>query len=159
MADQGASAAVDTSSLALKTEVPAPANVAPKGEARSAATGAQSMKYALEDHQHPRLTSATIVTLDGTNTATVTFTRTFAAEPSIDLTPIAPGGTQPVILQVDSWIQDGGGLYTGCVIRGYRMNTLPASLTLLTALVNFSVSSGSASGVRVSVIALQNSTV
>lgn len=150
---------VDTSDLAKKSDVPAAATTAPKGEARSAGIGAQSMKYALEDHQHPRLTSATIVTLDATNTATVTFTRTFAVEPSIDLTPIAPGGTQPVILQVDSWVQDGGGLYTGCVIRGYRMNTLPATLTLLTALVNFSVSSGSASGVRVSVIALQNSAV
>lgn len=138
---------------------PMPADTAPPGESRTGAVGATSDRFARADHQHPRLTSATIVTLDGTNTATVTFTRTFAVEPSIDLTPIAPGGTQPVILQVDSWVQDGGGLYTGCVIRGYRMNTLPATLTLLTALVNFSVSSGSASGVRVSVIALQNSAV
>lgn len=145
--------------FAAKSDIPAPANTAPKSEARNAGIGAQAMKYALEDHQHPRLTSATIVTLDGANTATVNFTRTFAVEPSIDLTPIAPGGTQPVILQVDSWITDGSGLYTGCVIRGYRMNTLPATIALLTALISFSVSSGSASGVRVSVIALQNSAV
>lgn len=147
--------------MAQSTSVPPPmpADTTPSSESRNGAVGATSDRFARADHQHPRLTSATIATLDGANTATVNFTRTFAVEPSIDLTPIAPGGTQPVILQVDSWIQDGGGLYTGCVIRGYRMNTLPATITLLTALVNFSVSSGSASGVRVSVIALQNSAV
>ncbi len=149
----------DTSDLAKKSEMPTPATVPPGGETTSAAVGAQANKYALEDHRHPRLTSATIVTLGAGNTATATFTRTFAVEPSIDLTAIAPGGTQPVILQVDSWVQDGNGAYTGCVIRGYRMNTLPATIALLTALISFSVTSGSASGVRVSVIALQNSAV
>lgn len=137
---------------------PMPADSTPSSESRMGAVGSQSERYARADHQHPRLTSATTHTLDASGLATVTFTRTFATEPAVDLTPIAPGGTQPVILQVDSWIMSGG-TYTGCVVKGYRLNTLPATLTLLTALVNFSISSGSVNGVRVSVIALQNSAV
>lgn len=121
------------------------------------------MLFAMGDHKHPRLTSATLVTLDGSGLATATFTRTFANMPSVDLTAIVPGGTQPVALQVESWVMTGAD-YSGCVVRGYRGQT--TSLAAVTVL-GVSVAVGgqtlnafaAAPGVMVSVIALQNSAV
>jgi hypothetical protein len=152
--------------MAQSTSVPPPmpADATPSSESRTGSVGATSDRFARADHQHPRLTSATIVTLDGSGLATATFTRSFPVEPSVDLTPIAPGGTQPVALQVDSWVMTGPD-YTGCIVRGYR--GAPTTLAAV-SVVGISVAvgsqtvnpfSGSASGVRVSVIALQNSAV
>ncbi len=143
--------------------VPVPSNVLPSPEKTGAAIGTDMQMYALPDHQHPRLTSATQVTLDANGLATVVFTRSFPAEPAVDLTPIAPGGTQPVTLQVDSFVMTGAN-YTGCIIKGFRgQATTLAAVTV----VGISVAVGAqtvtpfsapaASGVRVSVIALMNS--
>jgi len=126
----------------------------PPSEVTGGYSGAASTQYAMGDHRHPRLTSVSKVTLDGSGLATVTFTRSFAAEPGVVLTAIAPGGSQPVAMQVDSWITTGTD-YTGCVVKGYRMRPLPAVLALLSALLNYDVCAGSASGVGVSVIAVQ----
>lgn len=56
-----------------------------------------------------------------------------------------------------------GALYTGCTIKGSRAQLLPALTSiiligpLISALQNFDVLGGSASGVEVSVIAIQPS--
>lgn len=131
-----------------------PAMSAPPSEVTGGAAGADALHFAMGDHRHPRLTSVTKSTLDGSGLATVTFTRSFTAEPGVVLTPIAPGGTQPVMLQVQSWVTDGGN-YVGCVIKGYRGRPLPVVLALLSALLNYDVFAGAASGVGVSVIAVQ----
>lgn len=151
-------------SMIYTGNIPIPADFVPPGEKTGGSVGADSVMYARADHQHPRLTSATIVTLDSNGLATVAFTRSFPVEPSVDLTPIAPGGTQPVALQVDSWVMTGAD-YTGCIVKGFRgQSTTLAAVTV----VGISVAVGSqtvnpfsapaASGVRVSVIALQTST-
>lgn len=113
------------------------------------------------DHRHPRLSSATRVVLGADGTATATYTRQFTAKPVITLTAINPSGRQ-VTLEVISDIQSGG-IYTGCVIKGSRAQTLPALGNmniigqLASALGNFDTLGGSASGVEVSVLALQQS--
>jgi len=137
---------------------PVPYVSIPAGESRTGASGSDPAQFAMGDHKHPRLTSATIVSLDGSGLATATFTRTFATMPSVDLTPITPGGTQPVALQVDSWVMSGSD-YVGCVVKGYRGSVTLLNLGIITTGLNLNAFGGSASGVTVSVIALQNSTV
>lgn len=123
----------------------------------SGAAGADQ-KAARGTHSHPRLTSSTRITLDGSGLATVTYTRSFAAKPAIVLTAINPSGRQ-VQLEVISDIQVGG-LYTGCTLKGSRaalLPTLSVLLTELTKLSGFDVLGGSAAGVEVSVVAIQPS--
>lgn len=137
---------------------PSPYASIPAGESRMGDAGNDANQFAMGGHKHPRLTSATIVTLDGSGFATATFTRSFTAMPSVDLTPITPGGTQPVTLQVDSWVMSGSD-YVGCVVKGYRGSTTLLNLGLVTTGLTLNAFAGSASGVTVSVIALQNSAV
>lgn len=134
----------------------APSNQIPLSEATTATGGALTMASAA-DHQHPRLSSSSRATLDGSGLATVTYTRSFSAKPAITLTAINPSG-RPVLLEVQSDVTDGGGNYIGCVVHGYRNQNLPAVLTLLSALINFDVFGASAAGVEVNVIAIQAST-
>lgn len=136
------------------------ANTAPLSESGTAVAGGGGAA-SRQDHVHPRLTSATRVTLAGDGTATVTYTRSFPSKPAVNLTAINPSGRQ-VVLEVTGDIQTGG-LYTGCTIKGSRAQLLPALTSivligpLITALQNFDVLGGSASGVEVSVIALMPS--
>lgn len=116
---------------------------------------------AKEDHSHPRLTSATIVALDGGGVATVPFTRTFTARPVIGLAAINPVG-RVVALEVTGYTM-AGPLFTGCTIRGVRQQLLPALSGILLigpligALSNFDIFGGSAAGIEVCVIALMPS--
>lgn len=169
--------ALDVTSLATKTQlaalaatVPSAETSLPSVESKDGAAGPDMTKFTAGKHSHPRLTSATIVTLDAGGLSTATFTRSFANEPSIDLTPIAPGGAQPVALQVESWVREvvsptPSGAYVGCVVKGFRAApTTLAAVTVATVSVAVGAQtvtpfSGPAAGVRVSVIALQNSAV
>lgn len=119
--------------------------------------------YALPDHQHQRLTSASVVTLDGSGEATVTFTRTFATEPAAAITPIGAYGTETPMGVVASWIKTGP-LWTGAVVKGVK----PTSQALLgVTVLGISVVAGGqtvtpqftspASGARFSCIFLQAS--
>ena len=163
-------------SKADKTSVPAPAKSAPMAEKTGAAVGQQTGRFALEDHQHPRLTSTTYATLASDGTAIVAFTRTFTNKPGINITETDVTGKQPLVCSVQSWVQDGNGAYTGCVIKGQRaqllpqMNALSGLITLLsgvisgvntiiTALTNYNVFGGAVSGSSVSVIAIAHSDV
>lgn len=115
-----------------------------------------SRAYAADSgHVHPRLSSAINGTLDANGEKALTFGRTFSTKPVAAFTYAEAADSPPVTFKVKSWIQDGSGNYTGCVIKGYRGQTLPASLTLLTALVSFNVFAGSAAGVEFHFIALQ----
>lgn len=137
------------------------AKTVPKSETVGGAAGAMNAASAA-DHQHPRLTSVHRVVLAANGTATVAYTRTFDKKPGIVLTAINPTG-RVVALEV---VTDTGadGAWTGCTIRGVRSQVLP-SLSgilligpLLTALGNFDIFGGSAAGVDVSVVAVQQST-
>jgi hypothetical protein len=118
---------------------------------------------ARDDHQHPRVSSATVQVLDGTGVATVMFTRTFASLPAVACLLYEASAAQPVVFKVRTWVQDAQGNYTGCVIQGNRASLLPslsgiALLTgLITALSNLNVFGGSAAGAQFCCIALQPS--
>lgn len=160
-----------------RSELPMPATAAPKSEATGAATGAVQTRYALEDHQHPRLTSTTYAALNGSGQATIAFTRTFVNKPGLNLTETdATAASQPLVLRAIAWVRDGNGLYTGVTIQGMRAQMLPTinplsgTLTLLSGVITgvntlvgqltgYNIFGGSASGANVSVIAIARSDV
>ena len=105
-----------------------------------------------EDHKHPRISSAGSGVLNASGEATITFTRQFTTAPAVFMTAIEATG-EPIIFKVKSWLGPAGaayvsGDYYGCVVKAHRLNALPASIALLTVLINFSVSSGSTTGVN-----------
>ncbi len=151
---EGLSNPPDLSSI--RALIPTAPTLIPPAEATTGQIGAAGM-YASAAHVHPRLTSVQIATLDANGLATVMFARSFAAQPGVILTPINPVGSQPVMLQVQGWTNDTSGNFIGCSIKGYRTNTLPSTLALLSALISFNIAGGSAANVQVSVVAIQSS--
>lgn len=159
---------------ALGVAIPKPAVTMPAGETTGGSAGTDDSKYAQQGHSHPRLTSSTKTVLTTDGTATVTFTRTFSAQPCVVLTEVNATSNQPLVLVVQSFIMTNG-LYSGCVLRGYRSNQLPTlgqiSVTSLlasvitginaiaSALTGFNVFGGSAVGAQVSVVAIASSEV
>jgi hypothetical protein len=99
------------------------------------------------DHRHQRITSAVAGVLGAGNEATVTFAFPFTSEPHCEFTYRELADNPPIEFKVKSWVTDANGAVTGCVVKAYRGQLLPATLTLLTALVNFNVFGGSAVGI------------
>lgn len=130
------------------------ADTPPDGEATTANAGNES-KASRRNHRHPRLTSASWGTTNVSGEVTFTFTRTFAAKPTVDLSYEEAADNQPLVFKVKSWTQDGNGNYTGLVAKGYRLRTLPSSILVLSVLIDFSVTMNAPSGIPVSCIALQ----
>ncbi len=142
---------------ALAKTIPAPASTTPSTDMVGGLIGGTGF-YALATHAHPRLTSIHSGMLDASGmSAQITFARSFAAQPGIALVAIVPGGTQPVTLQVQSWLQDGSGNFIGCTVKGYRSRVLPSVLASLVALLSFDVFGGTTAGVQFSLIAIQAS--
>lgn len=161
---------------AVLPPIPQPSTQTPSSELIGGNAGTNPGAFAMEGHQHPRLTSTTYATLLSDGTATVPFSRTFVNKPGLNLTETdAASGAQPLTLRGQSWVQDVNGLYTGVVIKGMRSQTLPpigqlsvaALLTAVTSGVNaiatalggFNVFGGSVTGAVVSVIAVARSDV
>lgn len=152
-------------------DIPQPGNATPMAEAVAGASGALP-PYSRMDHQHPRMSSTTYVTLAANGQATATFTRTFTSKPGLMLTEVdAAAGSQALVIRGLAWQTNAQGQYTGVTIQGLRAQTLPtltsvsgiltAVITgingIVTALSNFNIFGGSAAGASVSVIALARS--
>lgn len=168
------------SQAAVQALVPQPANTAPKSEKTGADVGQQTGRFALEDHQHPRLTSTTVATIASGNTAMINFTRAFANEPGIDYqelpasadttTPPASdtaAGAQPTQSRVIAWTKGATALlpnaaatdYTGCMVRVWKAQTVPQNLTTLLLGGVFNLFAASVVGTRFSIIAVARSDV
>lgn len=130
-------------------------NQTPVAEAVSPTPGAAGAA-SRTDHTHPRLTSTTVQTLGAGGNVTVNFTRTFATMPGVVCTAYKVTDNLPVSFEVASWIMSNGA-YAGCVIHGDKSRTLPAVLTLLTALISFNTNLGDATGTQFSCVAIQAS--
>lgn len=137
-------------------------NIAPSSEAVAAGPGTGNMA-SRDDHKHPRLSSATVSTLNASSEATLSFSRAFTTVPCVQCLLIEAADNQPVVFKVKSWVQDAQNNYTGCVIRGYRSSILP-SLSgilligpLISSLANYNVFGGSASGAQFCCLAIQPS--
>lgn len=134
-------------------------DAAPKPETNASGVAGTDTKVPKADHQHPPVRSATVVTLNASGTAVVTYTRSFDSPPCFVPVAINPSG-RPVQVEVVSDIQDANGKYIGANIRGYRSQLLPSLSgivllgNLITAIGNFDVLGGSAAGVQIRFVAL-----
>lgn len=130
-------------------------NNAPPSETVAPAAGAGSMA-SRDDHKHPRLSSAIVSVLGAAGEVDITFTRQFTAMPAVVCLLIEMPDNQPVVFKVKNWIMNGPN-YAGCTIKGYRMQTLPSPLTLLTQLISFNIVGGVAVGAQFCCLAIQPS--
>lgn len=138
-----------TAAVATKADasaIPQPAAITPHPEKTGGAKGSEPTRFALEDHQHPRLTSTTYASLAADGTATVSFTRTFVNQPGVNMTEVDAAGKQPLVCSVQSWVRETmtptpAGAYIGCIIKGQRAQMLPTinplsgTLTLVSTLL------------------------
>ena len=131
-------------------------NMPPIGEAGVPLAGVME-EASRGDHRHPRLSATATGTLNGSGEATITFTRTFAAKPAFNCNYVEAADAQPVAFKVKTWTQDGGGNYTGCVIKGYRSQVVPTNLVTVLLGGVFNLFAGNANGVEYSFIAIQQS--
>lgn len=140
-ADNAAQAAA-----AAQAAVPAPANATPPSEMIGGQTGSQ-VRYAREDHTHPRITRAGIVVTDSGGAWSVTWATPLASAPAVLPVPVN-ATTQPVVCNVSTRTTAGA---TG---RCWLARTLPATLSLLSALVSYDIFGAAATGVSVQVLAI-----
>lgn len=137
------------------------ATTVPVSEATNPAAGTGTAA-ARSDHVHQRLTSTTVQTTATDGTVTVTFTRTFPAQPGVVIAPYG-SGSGALAWEIPTFTQDGGGNYTGCTVRFYRAQTLPALTSiiligpLITALQNFNVFGGAVGAVTFGLVAIMPS--
>ncbi len=130
-------------------------NNEPPSETVAPAPGAGGLA-ARDDHKHPRLSSATVNVLGANGEVAIMFTREFSAMPAVTCLLVENADNQPVVFKVKSWTMNDQN-YAGCVIKGYRMQTLPSVLTLLTQLLSFNVVGGVAVGAQFCCLAIQPS--
>ena len=177
MAETSGGLTVGQAQALIDAIMPKPSTATPSSETTGGNTGTNAAKFAQEGHQHPRLTSTTYAVLDANGRATVMFTRSFMNKPGFSITEIDTNKTQPLVCVVESFIQPGGvgTPYTGCVIKGYRSQALPAQpqmnvLAILgtvvagvnaiaASLTGFNVFGGSPADASVSVVAIARSDV
>ena len=133
---------------AAMAAVPLPANVVPPSEASGAATGAQVGRYALEDHIHQRISRVAVVTSDATGNWSASWSSMpLATTPAIF--PVAANtGNQPIVCNVATRTT------TGATGRCWMARTLPATLTLINALIAYDVFGQSPASTTVMVLAL-----
>lgn len=126
--------------------IPVPAAATPQNEQVGGAVGT-SMNYMRADAKIPRITRVAIVTTDASGNWSVTWSTPLMSTPAV--LPIAiNSGAQPVVCNVATTSA------TGATGSCQMARTLPATLTLLTALVNYSVFQVPATGTQVQILAI-----
>lgn len=156
------------------------ADMTPLPEGTTPTSGTQPLA-ARPDHVHQRLTSVTGHVLDANGEATVTFTQPFAPAagpnpyPGISCFYTESADNTPVVSwKAKSWVTDGNGNYTACVIKAYRGRPLPIQTalsgslllgslisglnTILAGLSGYDITGGSAANVSFTCIAVKRST-
>lgn len=108
--------------------------VTPPPEAGPGAPGGMGLA-SHGDHIHPRLSSVHVGSFaGGTGKATLTFTRTFDAEPALTCSWRELAAAAPVVIKVESYTMGSGptaGKYVGAVIVGYRNRPIPTNIVTL----------------------------
>lgn len=136
-------------------------SLAPVAETPTPDTGTGGMA-ARNDHAHPRLTSVTVATVAAGSTVTVPFTRTFTNKPGMVFTEYegdVSATAQPSSFKVNSWVQDAGNNFIGCVVKVWRSQAVPQNLVTLLLGGIFNLFGASVVGTNFSVIAVARSDV
>lgn len=131
---------------AAQAAIPTPASATPPSEMIGGQTGSQ-VRYAREDHTHPRITRAGIVTTDSTGSWSVTWATALPSAPAVLPVPIN-ATAQPVVCNVATRTT------TSATGRCWLARTLPATLSLLSALVSYDIFGSAATGISVQVLAI-----
>ncbi|BAQ43977.1 hypothetical protein [Methylobacterium aquaticum] len=149
----GAIAASAQSSGFNPAPVPSPSAIMPPATGLDGMLGT-STQYARADHTHAVRVQRVARTTAADGTLTWVFARSIVV-PSGETPPLAymvEDTGSPVVVQVTgrTFTTAGGqDTHTAVTVRAQRARTLPATLTVLTALVGYDVFAGGASGVRV----------
>lgn len=130
----------------VQAQMPQPADATPPSEVVGGQTGSQ-VRYAREDHTHPRITRAAVVTTDSTGAWSVIWAAPVATAPVVLPVPVNTS-TQPIVCNVATRTT------TSASGRCWLARTLPATLTLLTNLVSFDIFGGAATGTQVQILAI-----
>lgn len=109
--------------------VPQPASTVPQTEAVGGAVGAAT-NYMRADAKIPRITRAAMVVTDASGNWSVTWSSALLATPAVLPVPVN-ASAQPIVCNVSV------ASATGASGRCWLARTLPATLTLLTALVSY----------------------
>lgn len=145
-AAQAAADSANAAAASAAAAVPQPANATPPMEMVGGQTGSQ-VRYAREDHTHPRITRAAVVTTDSSGNWSVTWASPLASSPTVLPVPVN-ATTQPVICNVATRTT------TGATGRCWLARTLPATILTLTALLSFDLFGTAANGISVQVLAI-----
>ena len=128
------------------TMILSPANTTPPSEMIGGQTGAQ-VRYAREDHTHPRITRAGVVTTDANGNWSVTWATATTSVAAVLPVPIN-ASTQPIVCNVATRTT------TGATGRCWLSRTLPATILTLTALVSYDLFGAPANSISVQVFAI-----
>ena len=152
--------------------VPKPAIASPQPEQTGGKVGSETRRFALEDHQHKRLTSVTAGTaaVPGSHTIKadglspqIIFTQLFAAEPGVDVIAIKPSAADILLPPyIAEWVMGVGAdadKYAGVVIgwKKLQMSSTTATVLNVSLLASNSPVQVPAAGVRFSCIAVARS--
>lgn len=130
-----------------------PSDSLPMDVALNAAAGAVGM-VSRADHVHAARIQRAIAALNASGEVTITFARLFTSKPTVNCLYEEAADNQPIVLKIKGWTQDGSNNYTGVTVKGYRAQTLPSVLTLLTQLLSFNIFGAAApSGITVHIFA------
>lgn len=130
----------------VEAQMPKPADATPPSEMIGGQTGSQ-VRYAREDHTHPRITRAAVVTTDASGAWSVTWSAAVPTPPVVLPVPVNTSG-QPIVCNVTTRTT------TTASGRCWLARTLPATLTLLTSLISFDIFGAAATGIQVQVLAI-----
>ncbi len=126
--------------------IPQPSAQVPQTEQVGGAVGAATA-YMRADAKLPRITRAAVVATDASGNWSVTWSSPLMATPAVLPVPINSGG-QPMVCNVTTATANGA---SG---RCWLARTLPATLTLLTALISYDIFGNSPPVTSVQVLAI-----
>lgn len=126
--------------------MPLPATVASPGEVIAGQIGT-ALRYAREDHTHPRLSRTLTVTTAAGGTFSGTWSTPMASAPAVILTPIAASSSIDCQLTTPATT-------TGFTGRCWTAQTTTLNLGIITAGLSLNPMTATVAGVQVQVIAL-----
>lgn len=153
-------------------QIPVASTATPSAEKVGGNAGTDPQRFAMEGHQHPRLTSTTGATAVTPNShtigsdglsAAIMFTRSFSFEPGIDIMPIKPNASDILLPPyVSDWVMGTGvdaGKYVGVIIGWKKLQMSSTAVTILniSVLASQTPTQVAATGVRFSCIAIARS--
>lgn len=141
----------------LDQALPQPAIEMPPPAALDGRVGS-APRFALEDHTHAVHVQRTVLTTNGSGLVTWTFARPIVCAlgrlPPVIGIPEDTGTPVAVQITARAFTSDGvNDTHTSVTLRAQRSRTLPASLAVLSSLVNYDVFGVAASGVKLNLTA------